>query len=135
MEEIWKETEISGYFISNFGRLKGRSGKIMNTYLNKRTGYLNVCLKPNGRNGKAKCLKIHILVAKAFVDNSENKLYVNSNLMVGKITIEYVPRFEKPEELTDPFWEDALVRMCVATLKQIVGRIRSRFTQSGAIWQ
>lgn len=65
----------------------------------------------------------------------ENKLYVNSNLMVGKITIEYVPRFEKPEELTDPFWEDALVRMCVATLKQIVGRIRSRFTQSGAIWQ
>ena len=29
MEEIWKETEISGYFISNLGRLKGRSGKIL----------------------------------------------------------------------------------------------------------
>ena len=77
MEEIWKETEISGYFISNLGRLKGRSGKIINTYLNKRTGYLNVCLRPNGRNGKAKCLKVHILVAKAFVNNPENKLYVN----------------------------------------------------------
>ena len=77
MEEIWKETEISGYFISNLGRLKGRSGKIINTYLNKRTGYLNVCLRPSGRNGKAKCLKVHILVAKAFVNNPENKLYVN----------------------------------------------------------
>ena len=77
MEEIWKETEISGYFISNLGRLKGRSGKIINTYLNKRTGYLNVCLKPNGRNGKAKCLKVHILVAKAFIPNPENKSCVN----------------------------------------------------------
>ena len=77
MEEIWKETEIPGYFISNLGRLKGRSGKIINTYLNKRTGYLNVCLKPNGRNGKVKCLKIHILVAKAFILNPENKPQVN----------------------------------------------------------
>lgn len=77
MEEIWKETEIHGYFISNLGRLKGRSGKIINTYLNKRTGYLSVCLRPDGRNGKVKCVKVHILVAKAFVDNPENKLYVN----------------------------------------------------------
>lgn len=77
MEEIWKETEISGYFISTLGRLKGRSGKIINTYLNKRTGYLGVCLKPSGRQGKAKCLKVHILVAKAFIPNPENKPQVN----------------------------------------------------------
>ena len=69
MEEIWKETEISGYFISNLGRLKGRSGKIIKSYLNKRTGYLNICLKPNGKNSKSKAVKIHRLVAEAFIPN------------------------------------------------------------------
>ena len=49
----------------------------INTYLNKRTGYLSVCLKPNGRQGKVKCLKVHILVAKAFIPNPENKSCVN----------------------------------------------------------
>ena len=32
-EEIWKEIEFKGYFISNFGRLKGRSGKIYEGFL------------------------------------------------------------------------------------------------------
>lgn len=29
MEEIWKEASVEGYFVSNLGRIKGRSGKIM----------------------------------------------------------------------------------------------------------
>lgn len=77
MEEIWKETEISGYFISNFGRLKGRSGRIIKSHLNKRIGYYMICLKPTGRKGKPKCVKIHILVAKAFIPNLENKPHIN----------------------------------------------------------
>jgi len=76
MEEIWKETEISGYFISNFGRIKGRSGKIMKQRINKE-GYYMLCLKPEGRKGKPKAIKIHILVARAFVSNPENKPQVN----------------------------------------------------------
>ena len=76
MEEIWKETNIHGYFISNLGRLKGRSGKIIKTYINHE-GYCTICLKPNGRTGKAKSLKIHRLVAEAFVLNPNNYLEVN----------------------------------------------------------
>ena len=72
LSEIWKETEISGYFISNFGRLKGRSGKILKQRINHE-GYYSLCLMPNGKNGKAKGIKIHILVAKAFIDNPDNK--------------------------------------------------------------
>jgi len=77
MEEIWKETEISGYFISNFGRLRGRSGKIIKSYLNKHTGYYMICLKVKDQFDKPKCIKIARLVAKAFVPNPENKPYVN----------------------------------------------------------
>lgn len=77
MKEVWKEIEYSGYFISNFGRLKGRSGKILKTRLNKRTGYLDICLRPNGRKEKAKCLKIHRLVAKAFILNPNNFVIIN----------------------------------------------------------
>ena len=76
MKEIWKEIEISGYFISNFGRLKGRSGKIIKAYLNSE-GYYTICLKPNGRSDKSKCVRIHRLVAQAFIPNVDNKPFIN----------------------------------------------------------
>ena len=50
------------------------------------------------------------------------------------ITIEYVPRYENVEEITSDYWIDVLMRMCVATTKITVGRIRSRYKQSGALW-
>lgn len=75
--EIWKEIEVPGYFISNYGRVKGRSGKIIKSYLNKRVGYYMICIHLNGRASKSKCLKIHRLVAKAFVSNPNNYSVVN----------------------------------------------------------
>lgn len=75
-EEIWKETEIQGYFISNLGRLKGRSGKIMKLHINK-NGYYAISLKPNGKNEKAKTRRIHQFVAEAFIPNPNNYPYIN----------------------------------------------------------
>lgn len=76
MEEIWKETEYKGYFISNFGRIKGRTGKILSQHISK-TGYYNVCIYPYGRKGKSKCLKIHRVVAQAFILNPNNYPIIN----------------------------------------------------------
>ena len=75
-EEIWKEIEINGYFVSNTGKIKGRSGKELKQQTNH-NGYLVVCLQPNGRKGGYKGLRVHILVAKAFLPNPENKPQVN----------------------------------------------------------
>ena len=78
MEEIWKEASVEGYFVSNLGRIKGRSGKIMKLWRNeKKNPYLSVCIRLNGRGSKAKALKIHQEVAKAFIPNPENKPCIN----------------------------------------------------------
>ncbi|MBQ7704639.1 MAG: NUMOD4 motif-containing HNH endonuclease [Selenomonadaceae bacterium] len=78
IDEIW--TWVEGYEgryqISNYGRVK-------NFYRNKErilipkqngNGYLHVCLT---KNNSHKTVYIHILVAKAFIPNPENKPQVN----------------------------------------------------------
>lgn len=85
--EEWRE--VPGwdlYEISNLGRLKGRDRIIRNhggTYLRKarilnpvndRHGYKTFWLK---QDGKSKNVKIHQLVARAFIPNPENKPCIN----------------------------------------------------------
>ena len=68
-------------------------------------------------------------------DKSSNKLYINvASNMPGNITIEYVPRYDDVSEIVSDYWIDMLVRLCVANAKVIVGRIRSRYSQSNALW-
>lgn len=76
MEEIWKETEYPGYFISNLGRLKGRTNKILKLQISK-TGYSIMVIYPNGRHNKCKCLRIHRLVAQAFIPNPNGYPVIN----------------------------------------------------------
>lgn len=68
-------------------------------------------------------------------DKSSNKLYIN--ISIGKpnnITIEYIPRYDSVEEITSDYWIDFISRMALAMCKIVVGRIRSRYTQSNALW-
>lgn len=89
MEEIWKDIEdYEGlYQVSNFGRIKSlkrtvmrrnnrqytEKEKILNQYNNKK-GYKYVCLC---KEGKAKSIKTHRLVAETFIPNIFNKEQVN----------------------------------------------------------
>lgn len=68
-------------------------------------------------------------------DKPTNKLYINiSNNRPTTITVEYIPRFDSVDEITSDYWIDILMRYSVAMAKVIVGRIRSRYTQTNALW-
>lgn len=73
----------------------------------------------------------------SFMYNREqNMLYVNVATNAPQmITIEYVCRYDNIEDIKSDYWIDILMRMSVALAKIAVGRIRSRFTQSNALWQ
>jgi hypothetical protein len=68
-------------------------------------------------------------------DPFEKKLYINvSTNAPNEITIEYVPYYKDVSEIISPYWIDMLMRLAVALAKTTVGRIRSRYTQSNALW-
>lgn len=70
-----------------------------------------------------------------YYEDSESKLYINTTLDSGSnVTIEYVPRFEDVSQITSDYWIDILMKLSIALAKTHVGRIRSRYTQSNALW-
>lgn len=70
-----------------------------------------------------------------YFDKSDNKLYVNVSAgQPNNITILYVPRFDNVSEIVSDFWQDVLIRMSVAIAKVTVGRVRTKFKQSNALW-
>lgn len=69
-------------------------------------------------------------------DKSAKKLYINSaNDKPAMVTIEYVPLYDSVEEIESDYWIDIIVRMSVALTKVALGRIRSRYKQSNALWE
>lgn len=68
-------------------------------------------------------------------DKMSNKLYVNvSSNLPETITVIYVPRFDDVSQITSDFWIDVLIRHAVAQTKIVVGRVRTKFKQSNALW-
>ena len=52
----------------------------------------------------------------------------------GTIAVEYIPKLNSVEDIKSDYWQDVLVRMCLALTKITLGRIRTRFSQSNALW-
>lgn len=68
-------------------------------------------------------------------DKLSNKLYVNvSSNLPETITVIYIPRFDDVSQITSDFWIDILIRHAVAQTKIVVGRVRTKFKQSNALW-
>lgn len=83
--EIWKKIDgFENYEVSNLGRVKSlqrwsgtkfyKREQIMKLYQNKKNGYIYVSLS---KDNKAKNIRVHILVAKSFIQNPNNYLQVN----------------------------------------------------------
>ena len=70
-----------------------------------------------------------------FFDKSQNKLYINVSSGIPKeITIIYIPVISDVSEITSDYWNDILVRLSVAIAKVTVGRVRTKFKQSNALY-
>ena len=68
-------------------------------------------------------------------DRHNNKLYINAaNGSPRLVTIEYIPKLTSVEDIKSDYWIDILLKLCVAMTKVVLGRIRTRFTQSNALW-
>lgn len=74
--EIWKTIPDAKekYMISSFGRIMSPSGYIRKLYQWK-SGYFGIGIIM--KNGKKRILRVHRLVAEAFIPNPDNKTQVN----------------------------------------------------------
>lgn len=73
--EIFKDIEnYSGYEVSTLGRVRNKiTGVFLKPYFNSR-GYFYVSLS---QQGLVKKFSVHLLVTRAFLENTENKRYVD----------------------------------------------------------
>ena len=68
-------------------------------------------------------------------DKHNHKLYINNYSSVpNSITIEYIPKLTSVEDIKSDYWIDILIKLCVALTKVVLGRIRTRYTSSNALW-
>ena len=79
MNEVWKDIKnYEGFYqVSNLGNIKSLYyGKetILKPYINKKNGYMYIRLS---KKGIVKTIRIHRIVAKTFLDNSNNYPIIN----------------------------------------------------------
>ena len=68
-------------------------------------------------------------------DKHACKLYINNNISShGDITVAYIPKLKDVEDIKSDYWIDILIRMTLDFTKIQIGRIRTKFTQSNALW-
>lgn len=70
-----------------------------------------------------------------YFDKSKNLLYINTIDNIPQcITIEFIPIYNSVADIKTDYWIDLTMRLAVALGKVALGHIRTRFTQSNALW-
>ena len=68
-------------------------------------------------------------------DKHNHKLYINSTLSSpGYVTIKFIPKLKEVEDIKSDYWIDILIRLSMALTKVTLGRIRSKYSLSNALW-
>lgn len=102
MKELWKESIVKGYSISNLGRIRNDKTKHIIKPDKEEKGYCRLSIKINGVK---KHYAVHRLVALAFIPNPLNKSQVDhidndkSNNKVSNL------RWVSNQENTQARWE------------------------------
>jgi hypothetical protein len=79
--EIWKQIKgHDGYKVSNLGRIKGNSGKII-TMRVKQNGYVDVSIRRSLDSRKVR-LAVHKIVAQAFIPNPKRLKSINHKNLI-----------------------------------------------------
>ena len=66
-------------------------------------------------------------------DAHTKNLYVTMNPpYTNQITISYVPDYQSVEEITEVYWVDIILKLATAYAKQVLGRIRSKYSLNSA---
>lgn len=77
MTEEWRVVvDFPRYSVSNLGNIRGVKGRNLKLAKDK-YGYICVCLYKEGSNGRKYRVRVHRIVAKAFIPNPSQKPYVN----------------------------------------------------------
>lgn len=68
-------------------------------------------------------------------DVNTQKLYINTSTGTpSDITVVYIPIYEDVDDIKSNYWIDILIKLSCALAKVTLGRIRSKYTQSNALW-
>ena len=68
-------------------------------------------------------------------DKHTNFLYVSCAFSGPvKLTVEYVPVYQDVSEIKSDYWIDMVMNLALAIAKVTIGRIRTKFSQSNALW-
>lgn len=69
-------------------------------------------------------------------DKLNNKLYIHAQQLRPKsITIAYTREFASVEDIYEPFWQEKLRKLALALTKEVLGRIRSKYTANSSSYQ
>ena len=70
------------------------------------------------------------------MDEKNKKLYISfSQVVPSKLVIEYIPKLNDASEVLTQYWQDILYRLSLADAKVALGRIRTRYRQTNALYE
>lgn len=98
----------------------------MNTYT--LTDYARALLAQQNKNALATDLDFHY-------DKINEELYIYAQqALPTSITLVYTPEYKDVSDIIEPFWQNLLKRLSLAMTKEILGRVRGKYTLNSATY-
>lgn len=68
-------------------------------------------------------------------DKTNKKVYIHANQITPTyVTLVYTPEYESVENIKEPFWQNLLSRLSLARAKEMLARVRGKYTLNSATY-